>query len=354
MAYGTAQVSDTLAAYERSQNLSLTEFGENNAYMAIQEMLDAHNLLLRDIISTLCNFTHERLMVSGGVSTVTMEDANEFTTPDAQKVTAGANLGFPLNLAVIGAQWTRKYLQAATVGDINATAQAVMTADKRRVSRDVRRALFFASNVTFTDVLIDSLSIPVKRLTNADSFPIPPDPWGNTFTASSHTHYLATASLIASNLQSLIDTVTEHDQSANIRVSINQAQEAAVRALTGFVAYVDARVVQANTATYGKGDFNLTSTLDRAIGVFGAAEVWVKPWVPASYILCQDVNRKPLMFRTRPTVPGAGDLQLVADNEQFPLRAKAWEREFGVGAFDRTSAAVLYTASGSYTDPTIS
>lgn len=354
MAYGTYQVSDALASFEKSQNLSMVEFGENNAYVAIQQMLDAHNGLLRDIVDTLAVMTTDRMRVSGSASALTMEDADEFTTPDAQKVTAGANLGFPLNLAEIGAQWTRKYLQVATVGEINALTQAVMTADKRRVSRDIRRALFLATNYTHVDKLIDGLSIPVKRLTNADSFPIPPDPWGNSFNVATHTHYLATAAFIAANLTSLIDTVVEHDQGANVRVSINSAQEAAVRGFTGFVGYVDGRVVQANTATYAMTPLNMTSTLDRAIGVFGAAEIWVKPWVPASYVLCQDINRKPLMYRTRAGVPGAGDLQLVADNEQYPLRAKAWEREFGVGVFDRTAAAVLYTGGGAYVDPTIS
>jgi hypothetical protein len=319
--YGTHQVSDTLEAYLRSQNINVMDFGEENAYRAIEEMRVAHNAIVAELRMDLAEDTTERLEVAGAVSTVEMQDADEYTTPDAQKVTAGATLGYPLNLVEAGAQWTRKYLQRARLSDINATATAIMTADLRRVSRDIRRAFMLATNYTATDKLIDRMSLPVKRLANADSFPIPPDPWGNTFNAATHTHYLARVSTFAaSDLTALIDTIVEHDSEANVRVEINAAQEAAVRAFTGFVGYVDARVVQANTATYAmrSGGLDMTSTQDRAIGVFGAAEIWVKPWVPANYLFARDTRKKFLKFRHR---EGGGDLQMVFDDEAYPLRA---------------------------------
>lgn len=352
MAYGTHQVSDTLDAFLRSQNLTVAEFGEENVYRAIDEMLAAHNAIVAELRSELTMDTTERLAAGGAVATVVMQDADEYTTPDAQKVTAGALMGFPLNLVEAAVQWTRKYLQRARLSDINATATAIMTADVRRVSRDIRRSFFTAANYTITDKLIDRMSLPVKRLQNADSFPIPPDPWGNTFNAATHTHYLGTASFVAGDLTTLINTVVEHNVNANIRLYINAAQEAAIRAFTGFVGYVDARVVQANTATYANraGGLDMTSTQDRAIGVFGSAEIWVKPWVPATFVVAHDTTVRPLWFRHR---EGGGDLQVVFEDEAYPLRAKGWEREFGVAVHDRLAMAVLDTANASYTSPTI-
>jgi hypothetical protein len=48
-----------------------------------------------------------------------------------------------------------------------------------------------------------------------------------------------------------------------------------------------------------------------------------------------------------------GDLQLVFDDERYPLRAKTWERQFGVGVWQRQGGAVLDFGHGSYTAPTI-
>ncbi len=53
---------------------------------------------------------------------------------------------------------------------------------------------------------------------------------------------------------------------------------------------------------------------------------------------------------------GFGSLQLVYEDESHPLRAKSYEREFGIGVWTRTGAAVLFVDAGSagaYVSPTL-
>jgi hypothetical protein len=64
--------------------------------------------------------------------------------------------------------------------------------------------------------------------------------------------------------------------------------------------------------------------------------------------------RKPLAMRTRSAIPGG--LELAAENETFPLRARQLVREYGISVWERTNGAVLYIDSGSagaFVAPTI-
>jgi len=53
------------------------------------------------------------------------------------------------------------------------------------------------------------------------------------------------------------------------------------------------------------------------------------------------------------TTPGIGDLRLVATYSQFPMHAQEYQREFGIGAQNRVSTAVLYVGGTTYVSPTI-
>lgn len=353
MAYGTLSVADLLATAR--VGASVMEVGEDRTFAAIDAYLQAHNQIQRELFDLLVEETTERTVGTGASDTMTMDELDEFGRADPQKVTAGDILGFPLRLYGGALQWTRKYFENHTPAELVAQVDAMMTADAQNLQKQVKRALFFSANYTFTDKLVDRMSIAVKRLVNADSFPLPIGPNGEVFTASSHTHYLARVggSLAASDVSALISTVTEHYNSGTAVLYINQAQEAAIRAMTSnFTAYMDARIIPASTATVARGTLDQSNIYDRAIGVFDQAEVWVKPWVPANYLFAFMVGQqKPIAKRVRRA--GSGDLVLDYENEQYPLRARQYGREFGVGVRNRVNGAVLYAGGTSYTNPTI-
>lgn len=357
MAYGTHAVIDTLASIN---NTNVAAYGEDRVFAEIQAALDAHNRMTDEMLGDFVERSTDRQRRYGGTDSMAMDELDEYGRADAQKITAGATVGFPLRKYGLSLQWTRNYLREATPAELAAATIAAMDADVKAIQREVKRALFLSTNVTFVDRLVDGISLAVKRLVNADSQPIPLGPNGESFTAASHTHYLYTAgvSLAAADLTALVLAIREHAASGQVVVNINAAQEAAVRALTGFQAITPVFVTPATSAAAVVEAYDTGNIGDRKIGYFGPnyAEVWVKPWVPAGYLHAWNSGGPaPLVMRTRNANTGA--LELVYEDEVHPLRAKGWEREFGVGVWNRTNGAALYIdtgAAGAYVAPTIS
>jgi hypothetical protein len=361
MAFGTLTSFDTLAT---ADNTTVAEFGEDNAWQAIQEALTAHNQQLAESLQMFVTDTTDRHRRYGGADSMEMEELDEFGTPDAQKIAAGATVAFPMRFYGVGVQWTRLYFQNIMASEFAAQIVARQDADVRNIQKQLKRALLLSSNYTSIDRRTDKVSLSIKRLANADGAAIPTAPDGSNFDGSTHTHYLgataawsgATNTQVATDIKAIANTVLEHFLSGQILVLINRAQEDKVKAADGFAAYVDSRIIQApgGTTQFARGNLDVSNPTNRAIGILGPAEIWVKPWIPAGYIVAVHVGgtEKALVRRIRRM--GGGQLELLFDNEQYPLRAQAVGREFGFGVWNRVAAAALYTGGTSYTDPTIS
>jgi hypothetical protein len=352
MPYGTLSISDLLAT--TTQSIAQGGPGYERAiWQVFENSLAAHNRIMNELLGEFVMRTTERLVGVGGVSTMQMDDLEEFGTPHAQKVAPGENMGFPLRLAGLALQWTLTYFKVATPADIAGVMIAAQDADRLRVTRDIKRAIFTATNTSFVDVRTkDKPTLPVKALANADGMSVPVGPNGETFVAATHNHYLGTASLTAADLLALITTVAEHYTANDIQVVINVAQEAAVRALAGFNAFVDARIVQSQTTVYAEGAYNLYQYNNRDIGIFNGATVSVRPWAIPSYIFAYNREAPPILAM-RERSEGSGDFVMSYEDEDHPLRSKGFEREFGIAPRNRWAAAVLYTANATYASPTI-
>lgn len=346
--YGTLSTLDTLKSL---RNTTVAQYGEDRAYAAVTNLLAAHNAIMGEMVTSLCDFTADQLNSYGGAANGTMTEADEFGSPDVQKISQGVDVGFPLRLFQYGIGWNRKYFQNRTVAEWAAQLEGAMIAHTLMVESQIKKAIFTpTNNLTYKDKLINGVTLPLRAFLNADSAEIPPDPWGASFTAASHTHYIGTGSFVAANLSSLITAIREHYNTGMVQVNINQAQEAAVRAFIGFSAYVDQRIVQSQTTTYVAGNLDLMNIYNRPIGIFDGAEIWVKPWVPAAYAFAYNpTQNKPLKLRTR-TGAWAG-LQLVADLAAYPLYAKFFEDELGVGVYERANGAALLTSNATYSTP---
>lgn len=356
MTFGTLATLDTLAATQQS----IAQYDEDRAWSEVQAAMTAHNRQMAEMLGSLVERTTDRQRRYGSAASKSMQVADQFGRPQAQKVTAGVTVGFPLRLYEDALQWTRKFTQApGSAMQLAAEFDAILDADYRQVMYEIKNAMFNPTNYTFTDVLVDNVSLAVKRLVNADSAAIPLGPNGESFTASTHTHYLYTAStsLAAADVSGLVSTVLEHNNRGRLEIWINTAQETAFRALTGFVADIATYIVRGGGSTTDITDRPLDqmNPQNRRIGMFGAAEVFVKPWVPSGYLACVDVGaaEAPLVMRNR---DGQGDLQLVYEDDNHPLRARAYEREFGMAVWNRVGAAVLYIDTGAasaYVAPTL-
>ena len=351
MAFGTYSTLDVL----ESNQQSVIEYGVNNVWQSFTVTLAAHNRTMADMSGDLWVPSTDTRRAYGGGDTQVMQESDQFGAPAAQKISAGITVDLPLRRFVIGAQWSRQAFEMMSVAQLTADFTAKMSADRLNLINGAKRALFTATNYSFVDYLgrPAGVTLNVKALVNNDGSALPVGPNGETF-ATSHTHYLANATLTAAVLTNLVTTVQEHYNSGTPVIIINQADEAAVRALAGFSAIADVRLIQpgGGTAVYARGTLDVANLYDRQIGLFGAAEVWVKPWGIANYALCYMRGQTPLVMR-QPIFGPAGDFRLVADNDGYPMFGQAFERQVGFGVWQRTAAAVLYFAGGAYVSPTI-
>src|SRR5260221_3340025 len=358
MPFGTLTALDTLATLRAASGV-VADIAEDIAFDPIEAALAAHNQLLQESLSGFVDTTTDRLRRYGGPDTMQMEELDEFGTAGAQKITPGATLGFPLKFYGGSLQWTRLFFQNATGAELAAQVTAMMDGDIKNMHRQLKLALFTSTNSTFEDRRVDHVNLPLKALVNADSAPIPIATDGTTFNAATHTHYFgataawsgATAAQIGADLTALVNTVIEHFLTGGIQLLANPAQEANIRAATGFNQYFDPRLIPSVNQTNAMGYLDLINITNQAIGVFGAAEVWIKPWIPPNYVLAILVGspQKALVMRERRA--GSGTLDLLFDNEVFPLRSKGYSREFGFGVWNRVAAACLLTNNATYSAP---
>lgn len=353
--YGTLSTLDSL----RASQATIEGFGETRAFEAIEAARNAHNAKLNEMLMDFIERTTDRERFYGSIDSMEMDEVDEFARADAEKVATGMTVGFPLRLFQRSVQWTRKFIQNTQASELAAQFTAVQDAHIRRVKREVTRALFRPTNATFRDVLMpvkDRIDLAVKALVNADGGAIPPNPnSGASFDPATHTHYLARAggAVVSGEVSAQIETVIEHHTTGQALLYINRAQETAIRSMTSnFTPYLDARIVPGSGVTVANGSLDMNNLYNRAIGIFDGAEVWVKDWIPANYsLLFVKGAPKPLVFRER--TAGGGNLQLAADDESYPLRARTMEAEFGVGVWTRTNGSVLYWGGTSYVEPTI-
>lgn len=350
--YGTLSTIETL----KSVNQTVAEFSEARMAEILSEYLSAHNAIMAEAVSVLVDRTTDVDRWTGSAAQMSMVRMDEYGSPDVQKVSYGVRCGFPLHSHQGALGWTRKYMQTATVSEMAAQFTAMQVADRRRVVAEIKRALFLPTNYTDENSLANRRTlqpIEVRRLVNADSLDIPPGPNGELFNSATHTHYLATASFVQANLAAALDTVLEHYNSGDAMIYIARAQEDTVRGFADFVKYAEPGYILSDNTTRIPGKvLNPIATYNRAIGEFRGAQVWVKPWMISSYVFVfMSGPPKPVAMRTR--TANSGNLELVAENESYPLRANIYEREFGMGVQERTNGAVLYTGGGTYTAPTI-
>src|SRR6185312_342378 len=334
MPFGTLTTFDTLATLRAATGV-VAEIGEDVAFESIDMALKAHSQLLNEAITDFVEPTTDRLRRYGGPDQMQMEELDEIGSANAQKIGPGATLGFPMKFYGGGLQWSRLYFLNATGPELAAQVEAMMDADIKNVHKQLKTALLIPTNYTFEDRRVDHVQLPVKALINADGAAIPIAPDGTTFNGSTHTHYLpataawsgATAIQMGADLTALTTTVVEHFLTGKVLLLANQAQEASIRSIPGFYPYYDMRLTPTITTTNAtNANLDVTNLTNRAIGVYGPAEVWVKPWIPLNYVAAMQVNvpQKALCLRTRSV--GSGNLELLYDMEEYPLRARQYGR----------------------------
>lgn len=348
---GTHTFADLLS--NRFQTVA--EFGLDNIQPILQAELDGHNAVMESIIGEIAEVTPDIERIYGSASGGAMQRADEFAVTPTQKTQPGAEVAFPLEKFEFPVGWTREFFLRATPADMAILQQNAQIAHRRQVVLEARRALYGSSNYTFVDKLGRvQKSLTVKRFLNADGDPIPAGPNGEEYDGGTETHFSATATLTAAGLTAAIDDVALKSSDASmVKVAINKANEAAVRLLTGFEAYVDSRLLRSADNNDPNTPLNVSTPLNRPIGLFAGAEVWIKPWAAAGYALVYDAGaaEKPLAMRVDPS-PALRGLVIAAEIPDHPLFARVMEARFGFGVYNRRAgAAYEFGVDTTYSDP---
>lgn len=343
-----------IASLKAARFQSAAEYGLDKIQAVLEADVAAHNAIVTDMMQEMCEVTTDRQRLYGTSADGDMIEVDEFGRGPTQKPQTGATVGFPLKLFQYPIGWTEKWMQTHTPADMAAAVEGAQQAHLRAIQREIKKAIYLSSNYTHRDHLVDNVDLAIKRFVNADGADIPNGPNGETFDGATHTHYVGESSLTADYLKAIINDVIEHGHGGAVRVAINKTDETAVRALTGFVAYPDPRIIYRASDTPGQ-TLDISRLDNRAIGIFEGAEIWVKSWAIANYAFPWDSAspNKPLAFRQRANESLQG-LRIAATNSAFPLYAQFYEAEYGISVWTRTNGAVLYFANATYADPVIS
>jgi hypothetical protein len=375
LAFGEASQGDPLEL-----DKPIIEYGESRLLAAFTAALAVHNAAVNDLVTPLVTFTNKRIEPYGeniGVSRVRGVRTDQYGAVDTMREQMPpmevGNIGYPLERVQFAWQVTRDYEETNSPRDIAKRMAAIQLGDLDDIEYQIRNAFFNpVSNLTYRDQLIDQLLIPVRRLANGDGQMLPLGPRGEVFNPGTHTHYMGVATgtaPTAADIQATFTNVIEHGPQGKIELWINEEDEPAIRDMANFWGYDAQEVIVAN---YPPGTERmrqqgpLVEMVDplnpdnMKIGKWNAKyEVSTKPWVYPGYFIVIDLGRKALRWRSRQNpsnafgATGRSNLRIVAEAENFPLRATWMEREYGIGVGDRLAAAVLYGGGTSYVMPTI-
>lgn len=348
---GTHDIATLLASRFTSAN----DFGLGTIATILAADLAAHNAVVDDMLTDLVADTTDVQTIYGGSVGGEMVKVDEYGRSATQKAAPGATVGFPLDKFQYGIGWTRDYMLQATPADLAIRTQAAQKAHLRAIRREIQRALFGPTNSTFKDYLINGVDVPVKALVNADSANIPDLPDGSAVDSATHTHYDGSVTLTTAALTATITDVIEHGHGNRVIAAFHFNDAATVQALTGFVNATDTRVQAADNVARTMQGTDPRNMFNRFLGIYGAAEVWIKPWAIQNYAFVWDAADagKPLMRRQR-TQTALRGLRIAAPFENYPLYAEYLESYYGFGAWTRTNGAALRFNNATYVIPTIS
>lgn len=348
-----SQTVDSLLAVE---NQSIAEFGLEKITPIFVADLAAWNSQLQDMVADLAEVTTDRQRVYGASQESGMDEVDEFGRAPSKQTVPGAQVAFPLRKFQRNVGWTQTWFKKNSPADLARVYLGAQKAHRQRVILNIKDAMFGATNFTVYDRFVDNVQLGIKRFVNGDGAAIPNGPNGEEYDASTHTHYLARVggAVAQSDIVSLIEHVVEHGHGESVRLYINKGQETTFRALAGtsFTAYQDPRLILGTHEDKGGQRLDISRMDNRAIGIFEAAEVWVKSWMPSNYYLAFDAGaaEKPLCLRQDEATALQG-LQIMAEIGAYPLNAQVMEATLGVGVWNRTNGAILYGGDTTWADP---
>lgn len=333
------------------RDTTIDEVGQRTVYEATQMLVDRHNA---DIAAATAIFVQETTtdyqenywLPGGGM----MQKSRRLTRPGAVKPIGSYTVAFDLDDFRDQLAWDDISMAYMTLAKFNMAVQNITIRHANTVRFEILRHLLNPTNATFDDEVRGSLTI--RRLANTDGTTYPPVIGSDTGADDNHyleSGYAASAISDTNNPFATIRAeIDEHWGDGELVAFINNAQTAKVEALTDFVPASD-RFVREGMATptlVGNGPANVPGTIIGRVN-----ETWISEWrwMPANYILAVD-TMQPAPLKKRIDEPanikGRGRLELVAEQQEFPLQESFWRFREGYGVANRLNGVVMELGTG--------
>lgn len=339
------------------RHTTVDSVGQRAVYDAVTELVNRHNAELAAAASVFVeaettDYSETYYLPAGGM----LQESTRLTRPAAVKPTGSYSVAYDLRDGRDQMAWDDVAIAYMTLDQMQAALRTVLIRDQNWIRFHILRHLLNKTNTTFVDEVRGSLTI--RRLANSDSTSYPPV-IGSSSEADDN-HYLVSgyaASAISDTNNPFVTIkaeIKEHFGDGEPVVFFNDAQTAKVEALTDFVPVSDRYVREgASTATLSGVLGNVPGTVKGRVNGVWAVE-W--SWMPANYMYGQDIMQPaPLKKRIDlPTnIPGRGMLELVAEQDEFPLMMSVWRHREGYGVGNRLNGVALeLTTDGSFDTPT--
>lgn len=339
----------------------INTIGQEVVYDVAREYLTQHNMEVQMAYSALVEMRttafKERYKLPGGGR---LQRRGGMAQSAAVSVTGQWDVAYPLES--FGAQFAvdRKSMAYMTVQQFNNELETIRIQDVNTRRFEILRAVFNNAARTFVDEWPGGGgSLSIQPLANGDSVLYPPIIGSETEQTRQHyitSGYAASGISDTNNpfltLRDLLEAVFGAPTGyGNIACMINNAQTAKAEALTEFVPVEDVNVMIGDDDARPR---NLPNVPGRVIGRVSGAWVVEWRWVPANYILALNLDAPPpLKERVHPDFTSLGSgLQLVTEDEKYPIISSHYEDDFGFGVGNRLNGAVMeLTTDGTYDIP---
>jgi hypothetical protein len=337
---------------------SAIEYGLDKLNAEIVKSLNTYNKQVSELMNDYAESVSEQVKVFGMNDTIDGVESDEFGKSRTSKTAGKWEVAFPLKKYIFGVGYSFDWLQTASVQEVNKKFIDLQIGHQKNIVKQMRTALFtMNSNVTFVDSFFNGETLTLKGFWNADSSNIPANAAGTTFAGASHTHYAGavSGSVAATDIDSLVSNVTEHDCTQNLLIGINAADAATVKALSGFTA-LSSSLLNYSGVTSTVQTLDLTDLNNRVIGLWkDSVPVWVKPFVPAHYMVCMSLDNpmgKPVGYRQHHVAALRG-LRLNSKSALEPMITEEGISFEGMAVMNRSAGAVLQLNNSTFSAPTI-
>ena len=248
-----------------------------------------------------------------------------------------------------------------TAAEYQRHLDSVQNANTNTVRFELLKALLNNTERSFNDETLNTPTLLVEPLANADAVVYPPVLGSESEATDDHYLESGYAYTAISNTNDpfpvIVNELEEHfgvqTGGSEILVLVNQAETPYIADLAAFDPVVNRYInpgADVNSPNAGALGILPPGMTAKILGVHADSGAVIAEWrwLPAHYMLAVHLDApRPLIKRVDPAATGLGQgLQLVARDASYPFESAHWRHRFGFGCGNRLNGVVMELGSG--------